>query len=370
MNTTAIQAAIDDLAAAGGGTLILPKGEFLSGALFLKPTVNLELQEGAILKGSPNIDDYPVLPDRFEGHFQDRHASLINVEKHDHLRITGPGMLDGNGEAYWKLNAPLGRPRLVFVRDSSDVQISGVDFMNSGSWNLHLYNCHDVTVDNCRFEISNTGKGPSTDGTDVDSCHDVTIRNCFYSVNDDCVCLKGNRYDGLDQKPESPPVANVHITGCTFVRGMGALTLGTEATNIHDVEFEQSTVKGNIPMLRIKLRPDTPGQDYENVKVHDITLDGKGKILSFELTHGTKVAPTLPKAIIKNIDVENIKGTFGVMGSIAANDNTLISGITLKNFDVTVKAPILRAAGVSDLTVENVVVNGQNVDAKALTETP
>ena len=296
--------------------------------------------------------------------------SLINVEKQDHLRISGPGTLDGNGEAYWKLNAPLGRPRLMYVGDSKDVRISGVHFMNSGSWNLHLYNCRDVLVEDCRFEISAGGKGPSTDGTDIDSCQWVTVRGCYYSVNDDCVCLKGNRYDGLDQKPESPAVANVHVVGCTFVRGMGALSLGTEATSVHDVEFEGSTVKGNMPMLRLKMRPDTPGQDYENIKVHDIVLEGEGKnskILSFELTHGTKVAPKPPKGVIKNVDVENIKGTFGAMGSVAANDNTEISDITLKNFDVTVKDGILRATGVTGLTVENVVVNGVGVEAGALT---
>ena len=325
LNTKAIQGAIDELAAGGGGTLVVPKGEFLTGALCLKGGVNLELREGAVLKGSSSIDDYPVMPSRFEGHFQDRHMSLINVEKQDHLRISGPGMLDGNGEAYWKLNAPLGRPRLMYVGDSTDVRISGVHFMNSGSWNLHLYNCRDVVVEDCRFEISKTGKGPSTDGTDIDSCQWVTVRGCFYSVNDDCVCLKGNRYDGLDQKPESPAVANVHVVDCTFERGMGALSLGTEATSVHDVEFEGSTVKGNMPMLRVKMRPDTPGQDYENIKVHDIVLETEGKnskILSFELTHGTKVAPKPPKAVIKNVDVENIKGSLGPMGSVAANDNT------------------------------------------------
>jgi alpha-L-rhamnosidase len=357
LNTKAIQATIDQCAAAGGGTVVIPKGEFLSGSLFLKPGVNLELLEGAVLKGSKNIDDYPVMPNRFEGHFQDRHMSLINAEKADHLRITGPGMLDGNGTSFWTLNAPLGRPRLCYIGNSTDVVVSGVTFMNSGSWNLHFYNCNNVTVENSRFEISRTGKGPSTDGNDLDSCQNVTIRGCFYSVNDDCICLKGNRYDGLDQKPASPPVANIHISDCTFERGMGALTLGTEATVIHDVEMANCTVKGNIPMLRIKMRPDTPGQDYQNVKVHDITLEGTGKILSFELTHGTKVAPKPPRAIIRNIQVSDIKGTFGTMGSISANDNTDISDISLKNFNVKVKTPTLAAKGVKGLTIDNITVN-------------
>ena len=249
------------------------------------------------------------------------------------------------------------------MRDSSDVTVSNMHFESSATWNLHFYNCKDVTVENSHFEIPDTTKGPSTDGTDIDSCQNVTIKGCTYSVDDDCVCLKGNRYDGLDQTPASPPVEHVHITDCTFKRGMGALSLGTEATQIHDVEMDHCTVMGRIPMLRVKLRPDTPGQDYENVRVHDIKLDGKGLILSFELTHGTKVPPKPPKAIIKNFIVSDITGTYGALGKIAANANTEISDITLKNFDVKAGNAPLNADGVSDVKFDNVTVNGSPMSA-------
>src|ERR1700722_16188772 len=91
LNTAAIQAAIDQCATAGGGTLVIPKGEFLSGSLFFKPGVNLELLDGAVLKGSTHIEDYMLKETRIEGHFQVHRVALINAEKTDHLRITGPG---------------------------------------------------------------------------------------------------------------------------------------------------------------------------------------------------------------------------------------------------------------------------------------
>jgi polygalacturonase len=370
LNTKAIQATIDECAKAGGGTLVIPKGEFLSGALFLKPGVNVELLEGAVLRGSKDISDFPVGPSRFEGHFQPRVAALLNAEKTDHLRITGPGTLDGQGAAYWNLKSDDGRPRLVFVRDSKDVTVTNMHFWNSATWNLHFYNCQDVTVENTRFEIDKAGKGPSTDGTDIDSCQNVTIRGCFFSVNDDCVCLKGNRYDGLDQKPESLPVANIHVTDCTFERGMGALTLGTEATYIHDVEFDHSTVKSNIPMLRLKMRPDTPGQRFENVNVHDIKLDGTGKILSWELTHGTKVPPKPPNSIIRKITVSNITGTFGSLGNIAGNDTTDVSDIVLKDINVKVRTAQLDAAKATAVTLDNVLVNDKPWTPKAANGAP
>ena len=102
LNTGLIQAAIDQLAANGGGTLVIPKGVYLSGAIFLKPGVNLHLKEGAVLKGSTDRKDYPKTMTRIEGHFQQWLPALINADKADHLRISGSGTLDGNGEVFWK----------------------------------------------------------------------------------------------------------------------------------------------------------------------------------------------------------------------------------------------------------------------------
>ena len=131
-NTAAIQKAIDTCADQGGGTLLIPKGTFLTGALFLKPGVNLELADGAVLKASKNIEDFPIRPGvRFEGHFADWRVGLLNAEHADHLRISGPGTLDGNGATYWSLKTPQGRPRLCIIRDSSDVTVTGIHFQDS-----------------------------------------------------------------------------------------------------------------------------------------------------------------------------------------------------------------------------------------------
>jgi alpha-L-rhamnosidase len=363
VNTKAIQATIDQCAKAGGGTVIIPKGEFVSGALFLKPGVNLELVEGAVLLVSTNIADFPTLPHvRFEGHFSDHASSLLNVDGCDHFRLTGPGMLNGNGVAYWKSNYAGGRPRLCEVINSKDVVVSGVKFFNSPQWNLHFYNCQDSVAENCRFEIGPKAKGPSTDGVDIDSSANITVKGCFFNVNDDCVCLKGNRYDGLDQEPKSPPVKNILVTDCTFVRGMGAVTLGTEATVIRDVEFKNSTVSGNMPMLRLKFRPDTAGQDYANVHVHDIKLDGSGKILSLEPTHGTKVSPDKAShAKVSNVTVENITGSFGAFGKFSGAI-TDVRDVTLRNINVKVSGSAeLISDKVVNLKLENVNVSTNSV---------
>ena len=354
--TKAIQAVIDQCGKAGGGTVVIPKGKCVSGALFLRPGVNIELAEGAMLEVSTNIADFPSLPNvRFEGHFSEHATSLLNLDHCDHFRLTGPGMLDGNGAAYWNARLPLGRPRLAEICNSKDVMVSGVRFTNSPSWNLHLYNCRDSVVENCRFEISPKGKGPSTDGVDIDSSENMTVKGCFFNVNDDCICLKGNRYDGLEQEPKSPPVRNVVVTDCTFVRGMGALTLGTEATVIRNVEFKNSTVRGNMPMFRVKYRPDTAGQDYGDVRVHDIVLDGKGKILSLEPTHGTKVSKA-EHGKISNVTVENVTGSFGSFGKFSGAI-TDVRDVTLRNIDVKVSGDTnVVADNIVNLKLENVKI--------------
>jgi alpha-L-rhamnosidase len=143
------------------------------------------------------------------------------------------------------------------------------------------------------------------------------------------------------------------------VRGMGALSLGTEATVIRNVEFKNSTVQGNIPMLRIKLRPDTAGQDYSDVRVHDIKLDGRGRILSLEPTHGTKVPPEKTShGKISNITVENISGNFGAFGKFSGAI-TDVQDVTLRNIDVKVSGDAnLDTNKVVNLKMENVKVTG------------
>jgi alpha-L-rhamnosidase len=182
LNTANIQFAIDLLSSKGGGTLVVPKGVFLTGAIFLKPGVNLYLEEGAVLKGSTDRKDYPKFITRIEGHSQEFLPALINADKVDHLRISGPGTLDGSGKPFWQefwarikgnpktRNLDVPRPRLVFIQNSDDVQISGVTFKDSAFWNLHLYRCTNVLIEKTRFEVPRDKRCPSTDGTDLDSC--------------------------------------------------------------------------------------------------------------------------------------------------------------------------------------------------------
>lgn len=379
LNTKAIQATIDKCAQSGGGTVVIPKGVFLSGALFMKPGVNLELLEGAILKGSTDIKDYPKSNTRIEGHFEPWPAALLNGDKVDHTHISGPGILDGNGQPYWQefyrqrkidhktTNLSVNRPRLTFIQNSKDVQISGITFRNSGFWNLHLYRCQQLQVNNCRFlsPFELEGPAPSTDGIDVDSSQDITINGCFFAVGDDDIALKGSKGPFAMDDKDSPAVERIHILNCTFKAGGGIVTAGSEATIVRDVTIEHCTTT-KPTVLRLKLRPDTP-QQYENFHLNDIRVEGSGVIFKispwkqyFDLK-GQKP----PKSSVRFITIENVKGSCGSFGEIVGTPDTEFGDILLKNVDVKMKDTSFDFHSIKTLKFENVVVNGATVAVPA-----
>ncbi len=381
LNTPRIQSVIDQLAAKGGGTVVIPSGVFLSGAIFLKPGVNLYLETNAVLKGSEDINAYPQMKTRIEGQFVDWIPALVNAENCDHLRIIGSGTLDGSGQIFYKAfwdareqdpqvtNLAVKRPRLVLIQKSTDVKVGGIQFRNSGFWNLHLYHCADVVVENVHFEAPygrRPNSGPSTDGVDIDSCQRVTVRSCFFAVNDDCICLKGAKGPFALADKENPATEQIHVIDCDFKAGGGVVTLGSEATVVRDVVVENCRVTGKIPLVRLKLRPDT-AQDYENIRYQNITLAGDETVFKDDIID---IAPwtqffdlkgqPAPKSIVKNVTLSNIKGSFGSFGRIQGNPGqTEISDITLENIDVQLKDEKLKTEFVKDLHMENVIVNGK-----------
>lgn len=376
LNTEKLQTAIDRLAAQGGGTLVIPSGTFLCGALFLKPGVHLRLEAGGVLKGSTDVRDYPKRRTRVEGHFEEWLPALINADGCDHLRIHGEGTLDGSGAPFWQAfwsriaadrttkNLDVPRPRLALIENSRDVQISGITFKDSGFWNLHLYRCQEVLVENGRFEVPDGVRCPSTDGTDIDSCQQVTIRGCTYRVDDDCVCLKGSKGPLAMDDRDSPPVEHIHVENSTFERGGGVVTLGSEATIVRDVLVEKCKVVGRVPVVRLKLRPDTP-QTYEQIHYRDITLAGDsegrpGEIIEvrpwkqyFDLKGQ---AP--PKSIVRNVTLNGFRGNFGSFGVIHGNPGqTTLSHFTLENINVQLRNPELTVDSGIGVTLRNVSVN-------------
>jgi len=378
LNTVAIQKAIDTLASSGGGTIVLPEGTFLSGAIFLKPGVNLQVDKNGVLKGSTDVKDYPTMPTRIEGHVEPWLPALVNADGVDHLRISGEGTLDGSGAPFYKAfydsrNANRGatnlgtpRPRMMFVANSKDVQISGLHFLNSGFWNLHLYRCQNVLVEG--LDIFAPVMSPSTDGIDVDSCQYITIKGCRIANNDDGIALKGSKGPLAMDDKDSPPVEHIHVIDCTFVRGGSFVTCGSEGTIIRDVVVENcqsvppESGTSRITMMRLKLRTDTP-QLYEDIHFKNIKLAGEGMIIGiapwsqfFDL-QGHKQ----PTRAIRNVTISNVTGSYGSFGNVGTGPGDVVEDITLENIDVHLTRPNPPNLSVikKGLVIKNVKINGK-----------
>ncbi len=383
INTRFIQAGIDQIAGSGGGTLVVPRGVFVSGALFLKPGVNLHLDEGAVIRCTTDMTHFPPQRTRIEGHFEEKFTpALINAKGCDGLRITGQGTLDGAGmpiwEKFWALrnaapnphefpNLGVPRARLALLEESKGVLVEGVTFKDSQFWNLHIYKCEDVTVRGARFTVPDDYKqAPSSDGIDLDSCRQVVIDGCYFSVTDDCVAAKGTKGVRALEDKDSPPVEHIRIRNCHFRRGHHALACGSEATIIRDVVMEDCRVDGDMVLARLKLRPDTP-QTYEDITFRNITLDNdRGTIVAVQPWSqyvNLDGAPP-PQSTVRNISFIGIKGRFGGFGTIAPNPGqTRISDILFQDVDVRLGRGKLEASSVERLRLESVRVNGQPVSA-------
>lgn len=378
LNTQAIQKAIDQLALTGGGTVVVPEGVFVSGALFMKSGVNLHLEKGGVLMCSTDMENFPPQRTRIEGHFEDSFTpGLINAEGCDGLRITGEGTLNGQGrpiwDLYWKLrnaedkknfhNLSVPRARLCVISNSRNVLIDGITFQDSQFWNLHLYNVRSAVVRNCRFTVPDDYRqAPSSDGIDIDSSQDVTVDRCFFSVTDDCIALKGSK-GPFALEDDSPPVERIRINNCTFQRGHGAITLGSEATIVRDVTVTGCTVTGSMPLVRLKLRPDTP-QTYENLTFRDITLDNSRGTL-FEVKPWRQYADLkgqpAPRSFVRNIVVSKITGRTGSLGEIRGNrGQTTFGDILVADCDLQLRATKFPRADMKGLRFENVSVNGSH----------
>lgn len=384
INTRPIQATIDKLAASGGGTVLVPAGVFVTGALFLKPSVHLHLEKGARLRAA--VEDvaanFPAMKTRIEGHFEPAFTpALINAKACHGLRITGEGMLDGAGQPVWDMfykmrreytgaggfpNIGLPRARLALIEESHGVLIEGVTFNDSQFWNLHLYKCQDVLVRGVTFQIPDGKEAPSSDGVDIDSCQRVIVDGCTFNVTDDAIACKGSKGPFAAQDLDSPPVQNIRVRNCHFKRAHQLLSCGSEATLIMDVIVENCVAEDVNNMAMFKLRPDTP-QHYEDVHFRNITLNNtRGAIITAQpwTQYFNLMGQQPPQSIVRNISLEGIKGKFGSFGTIRPNvGQTTISDILIKDIDVQLsQQPNLTVADqVTGLRMENVKVNGQLV---------
>lgn len=359
IQTSAIQAVIDRAEADGGGEVVVPAGTYLTGALFFKPGTSLHLHEGAVIKGSDRIEDYPLIPSRMEGRSIYYHAALINAYHVDNFTIEGPGTINGNGYKFWVefwdnverarkenrswTNLEVRRPRLVFLWGCDNARLSGVSLVNSAFWTSHYYRCNDLLIENCEVQAPKEPvRAPSSDAIDLDGCHRVVVRGCYLNCDDDGVCLKGGKGVYANRSYENDSVTDVLVEGCVFGPNLhGTLTMGSECIHADNVVMRNCRVDNDCSVLRLKMRPDTY-QTYENIRVENITgrFGTLIEILPWKQFYTLEGSNEHPVGIIRNVSVSNVTGSCDNLGAIAANANDMVENFSISNVNVKAKSDI------------------------------
>ena len=287
INTGAIQNAID-AAAESGGTVVFTPGIYRTGSLFLKSGVHLRVDEGVELRGSQAQSDYPVMPTRIAGIEMSWPAALINVYEQSNVRISGNGVIDGDGKQWWdrywavrEEYEPRGlrwaadydtqRPRLIQFYKSDHVDLQGLTLRRAGFWTVHICYSTQINVDGVIIQNNIGGRGPSTDGIDVDSSSDVLIQNADIAVNDDAVVMKAGRdADGLRV---NRPTENVTVRDITVRDGAAGITFGSETSGgIRHVEASGIHVMAPTPIGILFKSAATRGGTVEDISIHDMDM--------------------------------------------------------------------------------------------------
>jgi len=375
VNTRAIQTAIDACAARkGGGTLVVPKGIFRSGAIFLKQGVNLLVEKDGVLKGTTNPDDYPQIKSRWEGTEEEYTASFINAEGVTGLDISGEGTIDGAGDEWMAKNpfrravpqgptgsadaaatTPLaaaitppaanlvnglpamrhGRPRLIGIQNSTNVRIAGLYLHNQAIWCLFVLYSHNVEIDG--ITIAAEHNIPSSDGIDIDSSSHVHINHVYVEDGDDCISIKsGKDADGLRIHR---PAEDILIENSHFAYGQGGVAMGSETSGgIRNVTTLNCLFDSdNWAPIRFKSQPSRGGV-VENIVYKDIVLHNTRQAFEMNMEWrmvGPRLPDSNPLPVMRNIQIVNVTGDVRSVGNIHGLPGSPIQGIVFKHCDVT-----------------------------------
>jgi exo-poly-alpha-galacturonosidase len=405
VGTKAIQGAIEACAAAGGGTVVVPSGVFLSGALYFKPGVNLEVKQGGVLKSTNVMADFPPLYTSWEGVERYWTSAFLNFVGIDGVQVTGEGTIDGSGLGWGSARRPggpgVGRPRptaaapaaptpplpqiadvyrsplpttaavafapdpahlppinasgiplpggggrvspprAVVFQNCTHVRLSGLHLVNPGRWGFVFIYCEHVVAEN--LTVRTESYIPSSDGIDVCSSRDVRIAGCDIACNDDNISIKsGKDADGMRV---NRPSENITISDCTFGTG-GGVAMGSEITgSIRHVLVERCTFTGSGTAARIKSQPSRGGV-VEDIVFRDIQLRNVSRAFDFDL-EWRMVPPLPPRAkvlsAIRDVQLIDYRGTAQSGGVIRGYPESPIENLAFVRCQITAQRGLVLA---------------------------
>ena len=398
-STDAIRAAIQAAKAAGGGTVYIPPGRYVTGPIELVNNLTLYVDSGATLEFP--ADRLPFTKGRQQGIECLTPVPLIGGRNLENVTITGRGTLRTDNAAWMKLMprarrsdndpgsangpnwqrllkelevktpapdefyqkaAPELRPSFVRTMDSRNILIEGVHFVGSSMWTIHLLYSDNAVVRNVIIE---TYPGVHTDGIAVDSSRNVRISDCYIDTGDDGIALKSGK--DADGRRVNRPTENVSIANCTVRHAHGAVTLGSEiAGGIRNVVANNITCDGTWMGVRIKSRRGRGGV-VEEIRFDNWTMEDVGQaidVTSYYLMEGevkTSAQPVSERTpVFRNIAVSHMTiNRARVAINIEGLPEMPISGLRIS--DVIASAKVgMKAFDTLALELHNVQVNAES----------
>lgn len=381
--TKAIQKAIDTCDK--GGTVVIPEGIFITGALFLKSNMILRLENGAELLASSNVEDFPIMGYSFEGLEQLCYASLLNTHGApcENIAIEGEGIIDANGAALFAVEMQENkgkRGRAICIRNTKGVTLKGCTIRQSPAWCVHLLYCRDIVIDNIKVHTKYDENGNryegifNGDGIDLDSCQNVRVRNCMIASQDDCIAIKSGR--DVEGRRVGIPSKNIRIEDCWFKSGFGVVVGSEMSGGVEDVIVRNCTFEDTFSLASLKVTRQR-GSYIRNIRYENCThvnrdeehkdckwfrgaiymdafygYDDFDADTPVEINDATPVVENitfcnltvdtiggnaiylcgLPESPFKNITMENVTAT-GIHGMVQKN----IDGLTMRDVQVIQK---------------------------------
>jgi unsaturated rhamnogalacturonyl hydrolase len=368
-SSAAIGKAVEACSKAGGGRVVVPAGEFLTGPIRLRSNVELHLEGGATLKFKTDPNAYlPAVFSRFEGMECYNYSPLIYAFGQENIAVTGEGTLDGQAGAGnwwswkgktnfgWKAGAPSqlpARARLAKMVDQGlpvaerrfgagdylrpnffepyqcrNVLIEGVHIRRSPMWEINPVLCTNVIVRG--LDIASLG--PNNDGCDPESCRDVLIEDCLFSTGDDCIAIKSGRNN--DGRRVGVSSENLIIRHCHMKDGHAGVAIGSEVSGgcrnvfVEDCQMDSPNLER---VLRLKSNA-VRGGFIESIFMRNVTVGQVAdSVLQIDLVYeegaNGPYKPLVRNVVMDNITVSHTPRILDVVGFPGAE----ISGVRICN---------------------------------------
>ena len=356
LDSPAIQAALDACGQAGGGTVKLPAGTYLSRPLTLRAGTIFQIAAGATLQAVTNQMDFMKTPgDWLKAKSSGDFIPFIGGTDLTNVIFTGGGVIDGGGAVWWgeaekarqiKPGYTLPRPNLVVLERCKNVRLENLTLQNSPKFHFVPSDCEDVVVSN--VTILAPERAANTDAIDPSACKNVLITRCHIDVGDDNIAIKaGKKVAGREFASE-----DITVTDCTFLHGHG-MSIGSETIGgVRDVTVRNCTFENTENGLRIKSQRGKGG-NVENITYQDITMKNVDPAITLTCYYMNNSAG--------DTAVSGGDGSGSVL--LAASNTPVYRNLLVSNLTATCPRAAGVINGLPESTIANVIFENVHISA-------